>query len=77
MRRSRNSYMMRPRSVTFAPMACSSRSLKFEIAFLEMVVTGRWPLIVVNSDLAISKASLVSCAEPIQVLMTTFEILGI
>ena len=40
-RRSRNSYMLRPRSVTFTPIGSPARSLKFEMAIFERVTTGR------------------------------------
>src|SRR3989454_907309 len=45
MKRSRNSYIRAPRSVTAQPIACPSRRLKFAIAFLARVTTGRWPVI--------------------------------
>ena len=54
-RRSRNSYMCSPRRVTFAPIACSLRSLKFAMLFLARVSAGFWPVIRASSVLASSK----------------------
>ena len=47
--RSKNSHMRSPRSVTLAPMALPSRSLKPAIDFLALVTSGFWPVIVVRS----------------------------
>src|SRR2546428_334871 len=52
MKRSRNSYIRAPRSVTAQPIACPSRRLKFAIAFLARVTTGRWPVIAASSATA-------------------------
>src|SRR3989441_805546 len=49
MKRSRNSYIRAPRSVTAQPIACPSRRLKFAIAFLARVTTGRWPVMAASS----------------------------
>ena len=43
--RSKNSHMRSPRSVTLAPMALPSRSLKPAIDFLALVTSGFWPVI--------------------------------
>ena len=49
MRRSQNSHMRSPRSVTFAPMTMPSRSLKFEMDFFARQSMGFWPVITVRS----------------------------
>ena len=43
MKRSRNSYIRSPRSVTIAPMLIPSRSLNAAIDFFALVTTGRCP----------------------------------
>ena len=44
-RRSRNSYMRSPRSVTLAPIGMFSRTLKPAIDLRAWVMTGFWPAI--------------------------------
>src|SRR5918994_2076027 len=53
---SRNSYMRAPRSVTFAPTAIPSRSLKLAIDLRALRTWARWPAIVVSSSIAASRA---------------------
>ncbi len=48
-RRSRNSYMRSPRSVTFTPTGRPSRILNVAIAFLARVMTAFWPAMAVRS----------------------------
>ncbi len=57
MRRSRNSYIVAPRKVTFAPMAWFSRSLKLAMLFLARVSIGFWPVMVDISFFASSSAA--------------------
>src|ERR1041384_3361989 len=64
MKRSRNSYMRPPRSVTAQPIACPSRRLKFAIAFLARVVTGCWPVMAASSATAASSPLGVLGAAP-------------
>ena len=44
MKRSRNSHIRAPRSVTAAPISCPSRRPKFAIDFFAFLRTGRWPV---------------------------------
>src|SRR5438445_1421003 len=76
MRRSRNSYIRAPRSVTFAPMGTPSRSLKFAIDFLARVTIGRWPAIACRSAVAKSSTLAFSRPSPTPMLMTTFSSRG-
>ena len=54
-RRSRNSYIFSPRSVTIVPMGTPSRSLNAAIDFLALVITGFCPVIVASSSTALSR----------------------
>src|SRR6266852_3142725 len=76
MRRSRNSYIRAPRSVTFAPIGTPSRSLKFAIDFFAFVTTGRWPAIACRSAVAKSRILAFSRPSPTPMLMTTFSSRG-
>src|SRR5712692_8406401 len=73
MRRSRNSYIRAPRSVTLAPMGTPSRSLKFAIDFFAFVTTGLWPEIACRSAVAKSSTFAFSRPSPTPMLMTTFS----
>ena len=42
--RSRNSYILSPRRVTFTPTVSPSRTLKFATDFRALVVMGFWPV---------------------------------
>ena len=53
-RRSRNSYMRAPRSVTLQPIARPSRSLKEAIDFFDLQSSGFCPVILVRSATAAS-----------------------
>ena len=63
-RRSKNSYMRLPRSVTMTPIGMPSRRRKFAIDFLARVMTGFWPVIVAMSAEAESSARAFSRASP-------------
>src|SRR6185437_13727459 len=54
MRRSRNSYMRAPRSVTLQPIARPARILNEAIALRDLVTSGFWPVILVRSPIAAS-----------------------
>ena len=56
MKRSRNSYIRAPRSVTAAPIAIPARSEKLEIDFLARVTTGFCPVIAPSSATITSSA---------------------
>src|SRR5688572_13053064 len=75
-RRSMNSYILSPRSVTRTPIGMFSRSLKFEIAFFDLVDTAFWPVIVLISSSAASISFLSVTATPIPLLMQIFSIFG-
>src|SRR3989454_223588 len=77
MKRSRNSYIRAPRSVTAQPIACPSRRLKFAIAFLARVTPGRWPVIAASSATAASRPLGFLGASPIPTFTTIFTSLGI
>src|SRR5262245_45050917 len=68
--------MRAPRSVTFAPIGTPSRSLKFAIDFLALVMTGRWPAISCRSAVAKSRILAFSRPSPTPMLMTTFSSRG-
>src|SRR5262245_23768647 len=65
--------MRSPRSVTMAPMGMPSRSLKFAIAFLARVTTGRWPLMAPSSSTAESRILAFCVASPSPMLRTIFD----
>ena len=77
MKRSRNSYIRAPRSVTAQPIACPSRRLKFAIAFLARVTTGRWPVMAASSATAASNPLGFLGASPIPTFRTIFTSFGI
>ena len=74
---STNSYILSPRSVTFAPMCMPARSLKFETDFLAVVGTAFWPVIIVRSSMMLSMTLELSFASPAPTLTTTFSSRGI
>ena len=74
--RSMNSHMRSPRSVTLAPIALPSRSLKPAIDFLARVTTGFWPVIVARSRTAPSSREAWAVAAPTPMLSTTLESRG-
>jgi len=65
-KRSKNSHMRAPRSVTAAPISCPSRSPKFAIDFFARRRTGRCPVIVSSSSttVAISSGNMVPRTWP-------------
>ncbi|MNL43801.1 hypothetical protein D3C87_1663310 [compost metagenome] len=71
-KRSRNSYILSPRSVTFAPIGMFSRNLKLETAFLEIVAIAFCPVIRLNSSTPVSTSFLSATAAPIPLLITIF-----
>src|SRR5664279_2020076 len=76
MRRSRNSYIRSPRSVTRQPIGMPARSLNVAMDFLARVTTARWPAIFVSSSAAVSTSFAFVMASPIPMLRTTFSTLG-
>ena len=64
-----NSYMRSRRSVTLAPIAMPSRSLKVAIDLRDLVTTGFWPVIAVRSATAPSTALRSLTASPTPMLM--------
>ena len=76
-RRSRNSHILSPRRVTFAPMGISSRSLKFAMDLRARVMTGFWPVIWLRSFTTFSRTLEFSRASPQPTFTTTLSILGI
>src|SRR5579885_77301 len=67
-----------PRKVTFAPRGWLARNLKLEMAFLERVMAGFWPLIIASSSTAMSKSLMLfsEAAFPTQTLITIFSTFG-
>ena len=76
MRRSTNSYIFSPRSVTLHPIGCPSRSLKFATDFLALVTTAFCPVIISRSLIAVSKTFEFSFASPTPMLITTLSSFG-
>ena len=76
-RRSRNSHILSPRSVTLAPTGIPSRSLKFATDFLAMVTMAFWPVMVARSPHTASRTLAFSRASPQPTFTTTLSILGI
>ena len=68
--------MRSPRSVTMQPIGMFSRSLKFAIAFLDLVTTGFWPVIAVSSATAESIILAFWIASPRPMLSTIFSSRG-
>ena len=64
--------MRSPRSVTMTPIGMPSRSLKLEIDFLALVMTGCWPVIVAMSSDAVSSALALATASPRPMFSVTF-----
>ena len=77
MKRSRNSYIRAPRSVTEAPTAIPTRSEKFEIAFFARVTTAFCPLIAPSSATIASSAFGALGPSPKPTLRTIFVTRGI
>ena len=75
-RRSRNSYIPSPRSVTRHPIGIPARSLKVAIDFFAFVMTARCPAILVSSSAAASTSLTFDIASPIPMFRTTFSIFG-
>ena len=71
-----NSYMRSRRSVTLAPIAMPSRSLKVAIDLRDLVTTGFWPVIAVRSATAPSTALRSLTASPTPMLMTILSSFG-
>ena len=77
MKRSRNSHIRAPRSVTQAPSGTPARIEKFEIAFFAFVTSGRWPVIWPSSATIASSAFGALGASPSPTFSTTFTTRGI
>src|SRR5580698_436393 len=75
-RRSRNSYIASPRSVTIAPMGMPSRSLNAAIDFFAFVMTGFCPAIDPRSATRGSIILTFCVASPRPMLMTIFSSFG-
>src|SRR5262249_32434 len=75
-KRSRNSYILSPRSVTVAPTFIPSRSLKAAIDFFALVTIGLCPEIVIKSLTAESMILAFWIASPKPMLMTIFSSFG-
>src|SRR5262247_1709015 len=75
-KRSRNSYILSPRSVTVAPTFIPSRSLKAAIDFFALVTIGFCPEIVIKSLTAESMILAFWIASPKPMLMTIFSSFG-
>src|SRR5262249_32366305 len=75
-RRSRNSYMRWPRSVTMQPTGKSLRTLKVAIDFFALVTTGFCPAILVRSATALSRIFLSWVVSPTPMLSVIFLIRG-
>src|SRR5215510_4449931 len=75
-KRSRNSYILSPRSVTVAPTFIPSRSLKAAIDFFALVTIGLCPEIVIKSLTAESMILAFWIASPNPMLMTIFSSFG-
>ena len=63
-RRSMNSHIFSPRSVTLTPIGMPSRSLKFATDFLALQTMGFWPVIVARSPEMESMTFALSFASP-------------
>src|SRR5262249_50267871 len=74
--RSRNSYMMLPRSVTAQPIGMPLRILKFAIDFFARVITAFWPVIWPSSCAAVSSSFAFWLASPRPMFTVILEILG-
>ena len=69
--------MRSPRSVSATPIGLFTRSLKFEMAFLERRTYGRCPVIAIRSFVAPSMALAFSIASPSPMLIAIFSRRGI
>ena len=76
MNRSRNSYIRAPRSVTDAPTGSPTRRPKFAIAFLALVITAFWPVMIASSSAAASTRRGFLAPSPRPTLSTIFVIRG-
>src|SRR5262249_14934841 len=74
--RSRNSYMMLPRSVTAQPIGMPLRILKFAIDFFARVITAFWPVIWPSSCAAVSSSFTFWLASPRPMFTVIFCNLG-
>src|SRR3954449_909179 len=77
MKRSRNSHMRSPRSVTLAPTGMPSRILNPAMDFLARLSWAFWPVILARSSIAPSMARLLITASPTPMLTTIFSRPGI
>src|SRR5580698_1844143 len=75
-RRSRNSYMRSPRSVTLQPIAWPSRTLNVATDFFALVTAGFWPVIFARSAVAASMTFLSATASPTPMLTVIFRMRG-
>src|SRR5882672_8175883 len=74
--RSRNSYMMSPRSVTAQPIGMPLRILKFAMDFLARVMMAFWPVIWPSSCAAVSSSFAFWLASPRPMLTVILATLG-
>lgn len=74
--RSKNSYILSPRSVTLHPIGMPSLILKLATEFLAFVVTTFCPAMISSSATAASKTFEFSFASPIPMLITIFASFG-
>ena len=68
--------MRAPRSVTFAPTAIPSRSLKLAIDLRALRTCARWAAMIVSSSIAESSAFASVFASPTPMLSVIFSISG-
>ena len=68
--------MYAPRSVTLAPTAMPSRSLKLAIDLRALRTCARWPVIVVSSSMAESSAFASVFASPTPMFSVIFSMRG-
>ena len=66
--------MRAPRSVTFAPTAIPSRSLKLAIDLRALRTCARWPAMIVSSSIAASSALASVFASPTPMFSVIFAI---
>ena len=76
MKRSKNSYMRAPRSVTMTPIGMPSRNLKAEMDFFERRTAGFWPVIFARPPLAASMTFLSATASPTPMLIVILVMRG-
>src|SRR5919199_2547268 len=75
-RRSRNSHILSPRRVTLAPTGIPSRILNPAMLLRALLSCAFWPVILVRSSIAPSRALLFCAASPTPMLTTIFSSRG-